>query len=147
MSLSSISDGNLGDPNKQACFFDLADDSKMQGSNSVFSFSLVLILSSDLLHDFYSNSGIDPVPAMVEADTTRRSRTRLDRVVPVSTESYRSRPSRTGLDRVVPVSTESYRSRSSRTGLDRVVPVSTEILNPGWHCLHDHWSQILAKVP
>ena len=51
-----------------------------------FSFSLVLILSSDLLHDFYSNLGIGPVPAMVEADTTRSSHTGLDRVVPVSTK-------------------------------------------------------------
>ena len=33
-----------------------------------------------------SNSGISPVPAMVEADTTRSSSTGLDRVVPVSTE-------------------------------------------------------------
>ena len=44
-----------------------------------FSFLWVLILSSDLLHNFYSNSGIGPVPAMVEADTTRPSRTGLDR--------------------------------------------------------------------
>ena len=36
MLLSSISGRNLGDPNKQACFFDLADNSKMQDSNSVF---------------------------------------------------------------------------------------------------------------
>ena len=43
-----------------------------------FSFSLVLILSFDLLHNFYSNSGIGPVPAMVEADTTRPSHTYLD---------------------------------------------------------------------
>ena len=47
MSLNSISDGNLGDLNKQACFFDLIGDSKMQDSNSLyFSFSWVLILSS-----------------------------------------------------------------------------------------------------
>ena len=44
-----------------------------------FSFSWVLILSSDLLHNFYSNSDIGLVPAMVEADTTRPSHTGLDR--------------------------------------------------------------------
>ena len=131
MSLSSISGRNLGDPNKQACFFNLAGDSKMQGSNSLYYIFFIFVgfdplifstISTPILPSFFSitnypnnlastwswsclnvsmrftlrlfiylqfnrvcsqankisNSGIGPVPAMVEADTTRPSRTGID---------------------------------------------------------------------
>ena len=131
MSLSSISEGNLGVPNKHACFFDLAGDSKMQGSNSLYSVFFIFVVFDPLIFstisipilpffsitnypnslvstwfwsclnvsmgftprlfiylqfnrvcsqaDKISNSGIGLVPAMVEADSTRPSRTGIDR--------------------------------------------------------------------